>query len=97
MSRQKTPAISVKLLEWVEHGDLDFVWHRANPPIGPRYNIEDDGFSEKKNHLTAGQLVIGNFETLDEAKAAAQADFAERILSCLSIPNIINQSTGESQ
>lgn len=77
------PAVKVKALEWVEHGDLDFVWHRAMPPIGFRYNIEDDGFSEKKHHLTVGQLVIGNFDTLDEAKTAAQQDYSARILSAL--------------
>lgn len=77
--------IRVKPLEWVEHGDQDFVWHRAMSPIGYRYNIEDDGFSEKKHHLTVGQLVLGNFETLDEAKAAAQGDYDDRVLSCVAI------------
>ncbi|TBG78575.1 hypothetical protein ELG76_03955 [Rhizobium leguminosarum] len=79
------PAVKVKALEWIEHGDLDFVWHRAMPPIGFRYNIEDDGFSEKKHHLTVGQLVIGNFDTLDEAKTAAQQDYSARILSALTL------------
>ncbi|WP_457659547.1 hypothetical protein [Sinorhizobium medicae] len=74
---------AIKPLEWIEHGDQDFVWHRATPPIGFRYNIEDDGFSEKKHHLTVGQLVIGNFDTLYEAKAAAQQDYERRIRSCL--------------
>jgi hypothetical protein len=75
--------VSVKPLEWVEHGDRDFIWHRAMPPIGSRYNIEDDGFSEKKHHLTVGQLVIGNFDVLDEAKAAAQSDYEQRIMSAV--------------
>lgn len=78
--------VKVKPLEWVEHGDRDLVWHRAMPPIGFRYNIEDDGFAEKKLTLTVGQLVVGNFDVLDEAKAAAQADYDRRVLSCLTHP-----------
>lgn len=79
-------AVRVKPLEWVEHGDQDFVWYRAMTTVGLRYNVEDDGFSEKKFHLTVGQLVLGNFDVLDEAKAAAQADYERRILSALSAP-----------
>ena len=72
-------------LDWVEHGDRDFVWYRAISPAGYRYNIEDDGFSEKKHHLTVGQLVLGNFETLKDAQDAAQADYERRILSAIVI------------
>ncbi|MDO9416979.1 hypothetical protein [Pararhizobium sp.] len=81
----ETGKVRVKELVWVEHGDLDFVWHRAVSLIGYHYNIEDDGFSEKKYHLTVGQLVMGNFHTLDEAKSAAQADCEQRILSAIEV------------
>ncbi|MBO9099485.1 MULTISPECIES: hypothetical protein [unclassified Rhizobium] len=82
-----SPVTNVRVipLEWVEHGDIDFVWHRAMSPAGYRYNIEDDGFSEKKHHLTVGQLVLGNFETLKEAQDAAHADYERRILSAIAI------------
>jgi hypothetical protein len=76
-------AVSIKPLEWVEHGDDAFEWHRAIPPVGNRYNIEDDGFSAKRLTLTVGQLVIGNFEKLETAKSAAQSHYEAAIRSAL--------------
>jgi hypothetical protein len=72
----------VKSLDWKDVSD-ERACHRAAPAVGPVYWIEDDGFSEKKFGVRAHQLVLGNAEDLDDAKAIAQADFEARILSVL--------------
>lgn len=73
--------VSVKALEWFDVSE-ELEKHRASPPIGPTYIVEDDGFTEGY-HVNACQLVLGNFDTLEAAKAAAQADYETRIRSAL--------------
>lgn len=75
----------VKPLEWADESEGLECW-RARPPLGPIYTLEDDGFSSRKYHVTANQLVLGTFNSLATAKAAAQADYDQRILSDLSTP-----------
>jgi hypothetical protein len=73
--------VQVKALEWSDVSE-ELERHRALGPIGPTYTVEDDGFTDGY-HLTASQLVLGNFPTIEAAKTAAQKDYECRILSAL--------------
>lgn len=74
--------VSIKSLDWKDLSD-GRPCHRAAPAVGPVYWVEDDGLSEKKYHVRAHHLVLGNVDDLDDAKAVAQADYEQRILSAL--------------
>ncbi|MCF7646865.1 hypothetical protein KQ944_17875 [Bacillus subtilis] len=73
-------AVEVKKLEWTEHANL---WHCDK---NPEYQITRWWLDEIRKQgacfevLELGERQLG---TLEEAKAAAQADFERRILSCV--------------
>jgi hypothetical protein len=73
--------VQVRPLEWLDVSK-ELEKHGAMPPVGPIYTVEDDGFTDGY-HVTASQLVLGNFPTLEAAKAAARADYETRIRSAL--------------
>lgn len=73
-------AVEVKKLEWTEHVNL---WHCDK---NPEYQITRWWLDEiRKQGACFEVLEIGERQlgTLEEAKAAAQADFERRILSCV--------------
>lgn len=80
--------IHVKELEWNEDRDDDGTEiHRTRGgSVNLPYAIYEDGFTKKPFGLSLNQLRLGSFDTADEAKAAAQADFEQRIRSALAIP-----------
>lgn len=83
-------AAPVKALEWEEvpvspphrGEEADEVSHWAHHPFGS-YAIERDYFSVIPWELVAGGKVKGHFNKLDDAKAAAQEDFEQRVCSLL--------------
>jgi len=79
--------VAVKALEWIAEGDASF----AAKSLAGSYVIGKDekggkgwqwGFVGDARDWTISEF----FDTSDEAKAAAQADYERRILSCLSHP-----------
>jgi hypothetical protein len=78
----------VKSLDWQERyqtnadGESEVVGYVAMTGLGAPYRIEIDYFNTKEWQLSYGG-VMGNFETHDEAKVAAQSDFERRVLSAL--------------
>lgn len=76
-------AVAVKALEWRSHA-----W--GAEADGGRYRIEDNGtnWTDDRYWLFVNVGLLSNhrskFATLDEAKAAAQADYEQRIRSALS-------------
>jgi hypothetical protein len=84
-SKALAEARVVKLLEWRELplGNA----FSAEPNLGGYYNVyeADDGkFIWLRNGST--ELDRTHYQTMTEAKAAAQADYATRILSALATP-----------
>jgi len=84
----------VKRLEW-EYGVGNCkgqqVWHTGNPWlfwIVKNTNSDEYVWCETLNleGFVPASPVNGSFATLDEAKAAAQADFDRRILSAIDLP-----------
>ena len=85
---EKADDVSVKPLEWFEHPNAfpAPTWS-AQTGFG-FYNIEEVSASDSPAYevrLHAHRLVSVN-DSLDEAKAAAQADYERRILSALATP-----------
>lgn len=86
----KVSTHAVRPLEWEEREEKNASrWHDsgeisywADHQFG-FFAIERDYFSAKPWELLAGGRIVGRFDTVDEAKIAAQANFSERILSCL--------------
>jgi hypothetical protein len=77
---QSSPKI--KQLEW---DDYDGVYFDSISAVG-HYIVFDGGkFSEASYRfaLSYNGNLVDYFESLDEAKAAAQADFERRIMECL--------------
>ncbi len=78
----------MKPLEWCE--EIGGTWWTADA-----YRIETfdgGGFAARVSHPQSRAFrTIGIFNTVDEAKAAAQADFNHRILSCLSTASLGRQ------
>ncbi len=74
------PAVKVKPLEWVDLTGSGYAWNAIN--IAGIYGIRTNGPEEI--WLTFdGNGMGGRFYNLEDAKAAAQADFERRILSAL--------------
>jgi hypothetical protein len=65
--------IRVKPLEWNPF--------EAETPFGYRYSIYEEGGMDRQ--CWAVNLVDGRFDSIQEARAAAQADFESRIMSAL--------------
>lgn len=85
-------AAPVKPLEWRDHGPDSFpepAWS-AQTPFG-FYNIEEVSASDCPAYVVRlhAHHFIGDEESLDAAKAAAQADYEQRILSALANPSTI--------
>lgn len=72
----QAPAVKLKQLQWLLAEDGDFV---AETSIGD-YIL---GFPHRSWNLTTSAGSIFSFHTIEEAKAAAQADYEQRILSAL--------------
>lgn len=74
---------AVKPLEWeeIESDPGGYAW-RARKPFGSSYYIH-----KNKAGLFCWIAGEGDYGSLESAKADAQADYAARILSALSIPN----------
>ncbi|XHB99383.1 hypothetical protein ABWH97_00085 [Nitratireductor sp. ac15] len=88
----KAEAVTVKPLEWEK---LDEVSYRATA-IGLRYYVylnSDDGLWHM--YSEGYQPVNGEFTTSEEAKAAAQADYAARILSAIDTSPVPTLTAGE--
>lgn len=85
---QPASGSGVKALEWKEDQDDDGTEiHRTRGgEVNLPYTIYEDGFTSKPFGLTLNQLRIGSFDTVPEAKAAAQADYERRIRSALIEP-----------
>lgn len=72
--------VSVKRLEWLPDGDNGFV---ATAVFG-EYEINPVGFLDQEQwELLIPAEHLGHFDTVEEAKAAAEADYRTRILSAL--------------
>jgi len=71
--------VRVKPLEWLEREDSSF---RGASAIGYYHIFPGTGFSYDLCGPVGGRLAT--YKRLDEAKAAAQADYERRILSALS-------------
>ena len=74
-------AIRVKALEW--NAATSFFY--AKSPFGP-YRVQDCWHWEDKSIAYTSifaETVIGDFLSLEEAKAACQADFARRVGECV--------------
>lgn len=86
LSAVMTDQVNVRLLEW------EAIWQgrwRAKAPIGS-YDIWHQWASDGKFHVSVHTSphtdeLIGGFDTLEAAKAAAQADYSAHIISALSI------------
>ena len=77
---------AVKKLEWNEYNDEQGIpdrWDAEASSFGVFYSIEiqHDGYRVVFDHEAVG--AVGVFDTLEAAKAAAQADYSARILSAL--------------
>lgn len=80
----------VKQLVWSEYDDEQSVpdrWDAEAASFGVFYSIElhHDRFRVIFDHEDVG--AIGSFQDLDEAKAAAQADFERRVRECITLTN----------
>ena len=77
--------VTVRPLEWVHHGTVAEAWG-ASTPFGD-YAIIDLGVNWTLDRFVAclKKDKIGNFRTIKSAKAAAQADYAARILAALDV------------
>jgi hypothetical protein len=88
-SKPVAEAVKVKPLEWEEQNP--FVWDAADI-----YRIEDNG------HITRNRYwlrILNNrteHSSLEEAKAAAQADYEQRVMSALSTPPQPIEAGGEN-
>lgn len=82
LSQGQDGTVEVKPLEWRESGDWTAVL------LADLYRIEDQGrnWPTDRYWLDFNEHRLGKFDTLDEAKAAAQADYEKRILSALTTP-----------
>lgn len=69
----------VKALEWEDRYNGGFIT-RMNDPL--EYTIER-GEQHWRLYLNRGYSYLGAFDSADEAKAAAQADFDQRITATL--------------
>jgi len=87
--------VAVKALEWIAEGDASF----AAKSLAGSYVIGKDekggkgwqwGFVGDARDWTISEF----FDTSDEAKAAAQADYERRILSCLDAPVLATPAQG---
>lgn len=80
--------VKVRELEWRDHRGHTFpdTW-TAKTPCGI-YEIEERSASDSPAYIATGPLhvFIADRDSLDDAKAAAQADFERRILSALVPP-----------
>lgn len=80
-------AVAVKALEW---RGSEGVWHKADAEFGGHYRITQYVGMQKpfklETHGWWSGSPCGHYELLDEAKAAAQADYERRILSALTHP-----------
>lgn len=84
--------ITVKALKWAEFQvkhDYGVGVCEANTPFRDHYSIWD---CEENSNFKSGlwqryycRELSGSFDTLDEAKAAAQADYAKRVLSAINM------------
>lgn len=74
--KQSSPKI--KQLEWNFYG----LYYLAQTPFG-RYTFEENEKNENVCDLRFGNLLLRNNIPVNEAKAAAQADFEKRIKECL--------------
>lgn len=86
---RRTPASGagvVKALEWVS-STYSSTWCGARSSIGD-YQVDyyEDSDGTGWTAFFGDVVVIGHYATVDEAKAAAQADYEARILSALSSP-----------
>jgi hypothetical protein len=72
----------VKQLEW---DDYDGVYFDSISAVGHYIVFDGDKFSEASYRfaLSYNGNLVDYFESLDEAKAAAQADFERRVMECL--------------
>ncbi|MEI3803114.1 hypothetical protein V6R85_01210 [Agrobacterium sp. CCNWLW32] len=77
---QPAPSVAVKALEWRQN-TIDFEIWSAETILGP-YNVMKIVNRWDVSRYTLHK--IGSFNELDEAKAAAQADYEARIRSALS-------------
>lgn len=77
---QSSPKI--KQLEWE---DYDGVYFDSISAVGHYIVFDGDKFSEASYRfaLSYNGNLVDYFESLDEAKAAAQADFEKRVKECL--------------
>lgn len=77
-------AVAVKALEW---RGTEGVWLKADAGFGGVYRITEYSGMQKpfklETHGWWSGSPCGHYEFLDEAKAAAQADYKRRILSAL--------------
>ena len=71
--------IRVKPLEWIENPNLGEGGWLGGSHIGPTYHAMDDGWSVHRGMFWHGA------DTLEAAKAAAQADYEARILDALEV------------
>lgn len=82
-SKPVAEAVKVKPLEWQEQsdssGEMSYWGHHQ---FGV-YAVNRDYFSVVPWELLAGGRVIGNYDTVEAAKAAAQSYYEQRILSAL--------------
>lgn len=80
-------AVAVRALEW---RGSEGVWHKADAEFGGHYRITQYVGMQKpyklETHGWWSGSPCGHYEFLDEAKAAAQADYERRIMSALSNP-----------
>lgn len=81
-------AREVKPLVWDARADIPGL-HNADSAIGWWYNVRElhhGGFEYEGDPVFAFRAVPQWFDTLEDAKAAAQADYTARVLAALALP-----------
>jgi len=86
----ETEHIRVKLLPWVQNWPNDPLTAFASAEhINRTYTVDRDGprfyVSSGVSPYDSRSDALGNFGSFEEAKAAAQSDYEQRILSALTL------------
>ena len=86
MRCQSSPKI--KQLEWNFYG----TYYSAETPAADYMITQENDFNINENECVLWiDEFQSNFETLEDAKAAAQADFEKRVMECLDIADNSNK------
>ena len=79
--REGQSSPKIKQLEWDFYG----TYYSAETPVIDYMITQENDFIEKEGRciMWCNRSPIGGYNTVDEAKAAAQADFEKRVMECL--------------